>query len=565
MLVSDTVEFRKTGTSSSVFVSHSTGPYVDFINSSGTSLGYVGDSQTEFMLTARSGILTKVTAAGGFSLLTTGSMTFKYAASALNSFWVDGSTPQTLIVGQSNSSAVAGRVHVAGHTSTGLQGRLTFGLALTDIRTAIESYVVSGGNAYMTFNTMNAALVLGERARLTSEGDFGLGTTAPSKYAHGGTAKLLELYNASTGSNSQSHLILSTGATANVGSAGAVTWVAPNVSGSNKMLACVAGLIATDSTSAPYGALAFFTANGSALVEQARMSPAGCLGLGRVPTAYGRMDINGSVLVGSTGSESFRVSALLSAQSTGADPFMQLVRSGVGAFNYGVSGASSSVCNIDFGGDSVKSYRFYFGGSWYGHPASAGGTLKYSFGVNNCFLGTTTQITVGGTAATPALDIGGNSNGFYTPDVDALYMTLNGVAAIDYLPGSQYLRDDSGNIRYRIAYNGAYWSLYDEAVTNPICYTAGGNWHFGLAGAVPTNARVNVSGSLALFGQDTTSLTSSQLTTNTSTNPTDVVRIYPKADKLVIAYQVSGAVKYVTLNLDATTGAKTWTMSTTAP
>lgn len=61
-----------------------------------------------------------------------------------------------------------------------------------------------------------------------SAGNVGIGTTTPSLYGHGGTARILEINNSGTTMHSQSHLMLYTGVNSLMDSAmGSVTWAQP--------------------------------------------------------------------------------------------------------------------------------------------------------------------------------------------------------------------------------------------------------------------------------------------------------------------------------------------------
>ena len=79
--------------------------------------------------------------------------------------------------------------------------------------------------------------------RLTclSNGDVGIGTTIPQKYGFPTTDKVFEIKNKLTGSDKQSHLILSTNGT--TGNSGGVTWVDSNTLNIEKRTASISGLI----------------------------------------------------------------------------------------------------------------------------------------------------------------------------------------------------------------------------------------------------------------------------------------------------------------------------------
>ena len=74
-------------------------------------------------------------------------------------------------------------------------------------------------------------------------GNVGIGTIAPFAYGHGGNNKITEISNPGTGSNIQSHLILSTNGTS--GSAGGITWASQSVPGTEKRLGFIGDVYET--------------------------------------------------------------------------------------------------------------------------------------------------------------------------------------------------------------------------------------------------------------------------------------------------------------------------------
>lgn len=109
----------------------------------------------------------------------------------------------------------------------------------------------------------------------------GIGTTNPNAYGHGGTNVLLEIRNAATPSNSQAHLILSTGSTVATGSVGSITWSSPSLTSVDKRLSLVATSYDASSTAAaPSANMLFYTTNGGTLAERIRLTYDGKLGIG---------------------------------------------------------------------------------------------------------------------------------------------------------------------------------------------------------------------------------------------------------------------------------------------
>jgi hypothetical protein len=71
-----------------------------------------------------------------------------------------------------------------------------------------------------------------ELMRIKGNGAVGFNTNNPQVWGHGGANQLVEIRNQATGSNAQSHLILSTSGSA--GSMGGVTWTSTEVSGEKR-------------------------------------------------------------------------------------------------------------------------------------------------------------------------------------------------------------------------------------------------------------------------------------------------------------------------------------------
>ncbi|MBV7531179.1 hypothetical protein [Chitinophaga sp. sic0106] len=133
--------------------------------------------------------------------------------------------------------------------------------------TLLLAYFAQGQN---TFENSNA------------EGNVGIGTLSPSAYGHGGNNRILEIKNANSIPNSQSHLMLSTGFTGpitNSTSIGSLSWVAPGAA-SYKIMGYIGGILTADVNNSAIGNIAIATANGG--VPQIRMTIAanGNVGVG---------------------------------------------------------------------------------------------------------------------------------------------------------------------------------------------------------------------------------------------------------------------------------------------
>jgi hypothetical protein len=121
-----------------------------------------------------------------------------------------------------------------------------------------------------------------ENMRIKGNGNVGIGTTAPQAYGHGGNNKILEIKNPNSSANSQSQLILSTGAAD--GSMGGITWAQYNV-GTQQIagfLGCVLDPFNTGSK------MVFYTRNNPAflLSEKMTINGNGNVGIGQPNPAY---------------------------------------------------------------------------------------------------------------------------------------------------------------------------------------------------------------------------------------------------------------------------------------
>jgi hypothetical protein len=125
-----------------------------------------------------------------------------------------------------------------------------------------------------------------------SSGDAGIGVLNPSSYFHGGNNRVMEIYNSNNTLNSQSHIVLSSGALMRESSVGSISWVSRNSSGF-KGLAYVSALQATDATTNALGNLVLATSNGS-YFNKITMDPNGNLGIG-IETPGEKLSVNGNI------------------------------------------------------------------------------------------------------------------------------------------------------------------------------------------------------------------------------------------------------------------------------
>jgi hypothetical protein len=116
-------------------------------------------------------------------------------------------------------------------------------------------------------------------------GNVGIGVLTPSGYGHGGTNKILEIFNNNSGSNAQSHLILSTNAT--TGSTGGITWASPSLTSVEKRTGFIGNSYeATSTIAAPSAALTFYNIDAGSLSEKMRISSNGNVGIGNSNPLY---------------------------------------------------------------------------------------------------------------------------------------------------------------------------------------------------------------------------------------------------------------------------------------
>jgi hypothetical protein len=99
----------------------------------------------------------------------------------------------------------------------------------------IADYGLASQNpSWVELATRGLNIFIGDQSVI---GNVAIGTKSASFYQHDGNNKMLEIHNSNTSSNSQSHIVLSTGSTNPSSSIGSLTWAMPNVSSNNKGVA----------------------------------------------------------------------------------------------------------------------------------------------------------------------------------------------------------------------------------------------------------------------------------------------------------------------------------------
>ena len=145
---------------------------------------------------------------------------------------------------------------------------------------------VAAGNIWSALNG-NASYIAG---------NVGIGTTTPSTYGHGGTARILEVNNSGTTLHSQAHLMLYSGVNSIADSAmGSVTWAQPG-----GMAAYIGAQTRSTTPNAPSATLTFGTRQAGDGGPSPRMviTEAGNVGIGTiVPTAGYRLEVVGATIL----------------------------------------------------------------------------------------------------------------------------------------------------------------------------------------------------------------------------------------------------------------------------
>jgi hypothetical protein len=192
--------------------------------------------------------------------------------------------------------------------------------------------------------------------------NVGIGTSAPSAYGHGGNNRVTEISNPNTGSNIQSHLILSTNGTS--GSTGGITWASQNVPGTEKRLGYIGNVYETNNAAR----MVFYTRNEAGnFGEKLTVMGNGNVGIGTaVPLA--KLHISGNVKIDGTNTMEFgagiagkEVSAgKIGYQAFGTFDALDIVGAGTGAnrkIKFWNEGGAEFSGNIGVGNAATGLYK----------------------------------------------------------------------------------------------------------------------------------------------------------------------------------------------------------------
>jgi hypothetical protein len=140
-------------------------------------------------------------------------------------------------------------------------------------------------NFYVPLSTDNFTFGVGalssfnEKFRITGAGNIGVGGKIPSSYGHGGTNRILEIYNSDIFPDAQSQLILTTASLE--GGMGGITWASPAVTSPDKRVGYLGTIFNSGSVgSSTNTSMLFFTSNAGNLSERMRLDNSGYLGIG---------------------------------------------------------------------------------------------------------------------------------------------------------------------------------------------------------------------------------------------------------------------------------------------
>ncbi|KKW45919.1 MAG: hemagluttinin family protein [Parcubacteria group bacterium GW2011_GWB1_57_6] len=130
-----------------------------------------------------------------------------------------------------------------------------------------------------------------ERIRIDKDGNVGIGTTSPAAQGSGASPRILEVY----GGSDVGMLNLSSSATSDGSSAGAVAFITSASPSADKRLGLVVGANDGSSAASTNGRLTFWTNNAGTIAERMRIDKSGNVGIGTTDTSTYKVNVNGSL------------------------------------------------------------------------------------------------------------------------------------------------------------------------------------------------------------------------------------------------------------------------------
>lgn len=242
------------------------------------------------------------------------------------------------------------------------------------------------------------------------------------------------------------------------------------------------------------------------------------------------------------------------------------IRAGAGAITHsGSNMAIGSTASMSFNSNSAERARFATttGNLLIGTTtdsnfkldvAASGSAGTARFYDQTATTGTTKAVFRNGAGQTGSLIEIQTSGGITVGSISTGGLSMPSVASDGSLFGVTHQIGNTGKIEFS---NGTIYSQGIRRRSDAIIAFDNNT----AIGTTPGNARdVMVRG---VYAAETTSDPSAGDLSIAGANAQDTFRLYMKNDKLVVAYQISGTVNYLTIPLDGAT--TTWTQSTTAP
>jgi len=460
--------------------------------------------------------------------------------------------------------------------------------------------VITFGNA--PSGTAGAIVSGTERMRIAADGNVGIGATSPSRYNHGGTNRFLEIYNTATTADAQAHVILTTGAAANTGSIGSITYAIPNTAGAEKRGAIIQGLIDANSATSVNARLEFLTASAGTLDTRMIIAPAGNVGI-NTSTIGSRLQVNGNAAIGYSASTAAPTNGLIVAGSitgasnsntfgtSSASGYPVIINTGSGSNSLKINGrnnAPGDESGIEFFRfDGVTRVAFIQASTNFFAFATSSEAMRINssnfLGIGTTTIGSRLQVN-GGAAIGYSASTAAPTNGLAVAGNIALNSTLSGwISPFNVIEGNTYagyvgFQTNAADMKVGINnfYDGTGTSGYKYKTTNGavqlglsaangfqvnVVTSGTANTNFvwtqamliNLSGEVKLTPAANTSvlsttGAYSLTGSNAQSLIDLAGTWNTTGNPTaiklNITNTASGANSLLMDLQVGGTPEF---------------------